>query len=138
MPKIKTITENSLPEDKEKVVIALIHWLDERDLFYDVHIYCNNKCWSSNRYNNVKKSNMMIVSDEKIAKNEFYVENDVVASDYIEYANNNLITMSFEGPLYYEINYGNGEIEQGLSEFFNKRGMYFELGYAWSLSTYEN
>lgn len=28
MPKIKTITENSSPEDKEKVMMDLIHWLD--------------------------------------------------------------------------------------------------------------
>lgn len=138
MPKIKTITENSSPEDKEKVVMDLIHWLDTRDLFHDIRIYCNNKCWSSYYYPKNKMSNKSIINDPRIARHVFYEETNITASDYIEYANDNLITMSFEGSLNHELNYGNGRTEQELIAFFAKRGLYFELGYSWSLSTYEN
>lgn len=136
MPKIKQITEQSSPEDKEQLVMDLIKWLVKHDVFWDINIYCNNKCWKSNNYNNDK--NVIKIINTKISPEPFYVQENIKAKDYIEYANENLITMSFEGPLYHEINYGNGKIYQELEEFFNKRGLYFELGYAWSLSVYEN
>ena len=44
MPKLKKITTNSTPAEKEKLVFDLIHWLDKRDLFMDIHIYANHKC----------------------------------------------------------------------------------------------
>lgn len=137
MPKLKKITTNSTPAEKEKLVFDLIHWLDKRDLFMDIHIYANHKCWSSDYYDKTLKNNMSAIEDPKIAKDKFYVTDNVTAKDYIEYANEDLITMSFEGPLYHEINYSDGKTYNDLKTFFEKRGLYFELGYAWSLSTYE-
>lgn len=136
MPKLKQITATSSPEDKEKLVFDLIKWLVKRDCFMDIHIYCNQKCWSSNAYG--KHDDLQTITNPDISPEPFYVRENVSAKEYIEYANENLITMSFEGPLYHEINYGNGKTYEQLQNFFAKRGLYFELGYAWSLSTYEN
>lgn len=137
MPKLRKITTNSTPEEKEKLVFALIHWLDKRDLFMDINIYANHKRWSSDYYEKTLKDNMSIIEDAKIAKKKFYVTDNITAKDYIEFANDDLITMSFEGPMYHEMNYGSNKIYDELQAFFEKRGLYFELGYAWSLSTYE-
>lgn len=46
--------------------------------------------------------------------------------------------MTFEGPLYDVLNYGDGTTENELRTFFEDYGLYYELGYAWSLATYEN
>lgn len=134
MPKLKQITEQSKPEDKEKLVMDLIKWLVKHDYFMDIYIYCNNKRWMSNNY----KKDAIEIINEDISPEPFYLQENIKAKDYIEYANENLITMSFEGPLYHEINYGDGKTYKELQDFFEKRGLYFELGYAWSLSTYEN
>ena len=134
MPKLKRITEKSSPEDKEKLVMDLIKWLVKHDCFMDICIYCNNKRWMSDNH---KKDAIKIINKD-ISLEPFYLQTRIKAKDYIEYANEKLITMSFEGPLYHEINYGDGKTYKELQNFFEKRGLYFELGYAWSLSTYEN
>ena len=137
MPKLKQITKQSTPEEKEKLVMDLIKWLVKHDYFMNICIYCNNKRWMSDKYKK-QLDNITEIIDESISPDPFYVQENIKAKDYIEYANEKLITMSFEGPLYHEINYGNGKTEQKLQEFFEKRGLYFEQGYAWSLSAYEN
>lgn len=138
MPKLKKITEQSTPEEKEKLVYALIKWLVKHEVFCDISIYCNNKCWKSDYYQSTDKfTNMQEIHNEKISPEPFYLVQNIKAKDYIEFANENLITMSFEGPLYHELNYGNGKTYQELQKFFEKRGLYFEQGYAWSLSVYE-
>lgn len=68
MPKLKKITTNSTPAEKEKLVFDLIHWLDKRNLFMDIHIYANHKCWSSDYYDKTLKDNMSVIEDPKIAK----------------------------------------------------------------------
>ena len=67
MPKLKKITTNSTPAEKEKLVFDLIHWLDKRNLFMDIHIYANHKCWSSDYYDKKLKDNMSVIEDPKIA-----------------------------------------------------------------------
>lgn len=68
MPKLKKITTNSTPAEKEKLVFDLIHWLDKRDLFMDVHIYANHKCWSSNYYDKTLKDNIDIDDETMFIK----------------------------------------------------------------------
>lgn len=132
----KKITEQSTSEEKEQVVMDLIQWLAKQELFHDVCIYCNKKRWLSDWYND-RKENVQVIENETISPDPFYVQENINVTDYIKYANENLITMSFEGPLYHALNYGNNDIYKNLRKFFAKRGLYFELGYAWSLATYE-
>lgn len=136
MPKYTPITAESSAEIKENLAMELIKWLVKRDLFYDVFIYVNGKRYASNVYK--PKLETKEITNTDICPEPFFVQDNINAKDYIEYANPDLITMSFEGPLYHEINYGNGKTYEDLRKFFNKYNLYFELGYAWSLSLYEN
>jgi hypothetical protein len=48
--------------------------------------------------------------------------------------------MSFEGGLYHVLNgYVSGwiRLESKFSKLFEKYGLYYEMGYSWSLSAYE-
>lgn len=55
----------------------------------------------------------------------------------IEYNNPETITMTFEGPMYHDVNYGSGKILEQIDKKAKKYGLYSELGYAWSLALYE-
>lgn len=59
--------------------------------------------------------------------------------DYFEYVREpNILSMSFEGPVYSAINiYGYSQFAFELSSLFSKYGLYYELGNAWNLSAYE-
>lgn len=117
----------------EKLAMEIIKYLNKHDMWFDVLIYANNKCFASNP---TKKD---IYEEKKIGKIVYYEREETDPKAYIEYANPKTITMSFEGPLYHAINYGTGrghKTEEELSEIFEKYGLYYEYGYAWSLSGY--
>ena len=60
--------------------------------------------------------------------------------DYVTYSNPDTITMTFEGPLYHTLNgyiHGWTKLEQKFSKLFEKYDLYYEMGYAYSLSAYE-
>ena len=65
---------------------------------------------------------------------------------YFEYVNfNHFISMSFEGPLNYVLNFlddfagdYDSEREEELCKIFEKYGYYYELGNSWNLSAYKN
>lgn len=91
--------------------------LEKRGENTDVCIYYNNK-----RIHD-KGSKIVIV------------ENDINPLDYFDYAaTKHVLSMSFEGPLYEDINYGDGA--PWLSKILDKYGLYYELGNAWNLSVY--
>ena len=59
---------------------------------------------------------------------------------YTEYAGD-ILTMTFEGPLYEALNYGDyggyqWKTEEELTAIFRKYGLYYELGNAWNLTAY--
>lgn len=108
------------------LMVEIIEYLVKHDMFFDTSIYVNGKCYSSNsRHDSVCKN---------IAGTSVYESDCDDPSRYIEYCNKETITMTFEGPLYEELNYGNAHDE--LEKIFNKYGLYFEQGYAWSLAAY--
>jgi hypothetical protein len=86
----------------------------------DTRIYFNNICYHFNSDGSCK-----------------VIEN-IKASDYFEYANDETVSMSFEGYLNHVINYGeNNKLLNYFDKIFEKHGCYYELGYAWSLSVYD-
>jgi|LSQX01.3.fsa_nt_gb lipocalin len=89
------------------------------ELNYDTRIYFNNKCYDFDSQGNIK------------------IIDGIKGSDYFEYANDETVSMSFEGPLYMALNYGPVNIERKFSEVFNKHGMYYELGNTWNLAAFE-
>lgn len=90
--------------------------LEKRYAEEDVYVYYNNK--------RIHKKN-----GKKV------VETDINPHDYFSYAaEKHILSMSFEGPLYEEINYGNGA--KWLNNILDKYGLYYELGNSWNLTVY--
>lgn len=104
----------------------------KKDLWGDNIIYFNGKAWSSSpEWSGV---------DGKKIGDMLYEYDDKNPTDYFEYANPDTLSMSFEGPLNHVLNgYVKGwtKLEQQFSKLFAKYGLYYEMGYAWSLSAYE-
>ena len=112
--------------DIELFAIDIMCYLTENDLDSDVCIYFNNK-----RIRHEYDWRTLDPTPKLI------VEENMNPFDYFEYANHeHILSMSFEGPLYDELNYVYGKKTEGLEKIFKKYGCYFELGNAWNLSAY--
>lgn len=71
---------------------------------------------------------------DSISDNEYKDINGIKGSDYFEYADDEGVSMSFEGTLYHMINYGTmPKLLEKFNKIFTKHNCYYELGYAWSL-----
>lgn len=133
MPKIKPITPRDT-DAKERFAMKIIEWLAKRELWYEVAIYVNGKCYSADGSDKTKNPVRLQTPKDGVT---YYVTDVPDPTVIVEYANPDLITMTFEGPLYQALNYDN-DIEQAFMDLFDRHGLYFEYGYAWSLSAYEN
>lgn len=102
-------------------------YLLQNELWQDVRIYFNRKAFATDdgqghyAYNN---------------PNKLFVIEDVDPRDYFDYCGD-IMSMSFEGPLYDVLNYYFGSLESGLAAIFDKYGCYYELGNAWNLTLHQ-
>lgn len=108
-------------QEKNKALADdLKKFLIDNDLQADTSIYFNDMCY---RW------------DYKI--NDYIIIEGIKGSTYFEYANDETVSMSFEGSLYHLMNYGtNRRLLDKFDKLFSKHKCYYELGYAWSLSVY--
>lgn len=116
----------------EHLAKDIYKWCVKKDLWGDNCIYFNGKAWAS-------WSEWYGAQGKQIAENLYEYE-DKNPKDYFEYGNPDTLSMSFEGPLYHALNgYVNGwtKLESQFAKLFEKYGLYYEMGYAWSLSAYE-
>lgn len=93
--------------------------LKKYDCQKDVSIYFNNKKMT------FKESDWLLLDGFN-------------PKDYTEYANEETITMTFEGYFYEVVNVG--ELPNLLNKFIkliNEFGYYYEMGSAWNLALYE-
>ena len=118
------------PKKIEKLAKEILDFLIDREMWIDTTIFFNNKAYTTTgsaytSYNN---------RDNVITKT------DIDPRDYFEYVNN-ILSMSFEGPLYDALNYNDGQmsvkIEEEFSNLLKKYGLYYELGNPWNLTLYE-
>lgn len=119
------------PEKIEELAKEIFQWLNEKEMWVDVHIYFNGKCWSTNNKDSTE-----------FCYNEYrYFEYESNPKTYFEYVREpNILSMSFEGYLYDVLNgyaYGWGKQTEEFKEIFEKYGLYYELGHAWNLTCYE-
>ena len=118
-------------EQTEQLATDIFNWLVDHELWTDVCIYFNGKCWSTS-----DKINTEFCYNERR-----YFEYKAEPKDYFEYVREpNILSMSFEGSLYDVLNgYVSGwaKLEDEFRKIFQKYGLYYELGYQWSLSAYE-
>lgn len=103
-----------------KLAKEIAQTLDKHQSEQDVAIYHENKRFSH-------------------FGDDWETEEGFLGSEYTEWANDDTITMTFEGPLYHAMNYGaNDELVEELRALIGSHGFYWELGNAWNLSLYEN
>ena len=115
----------------EEMAREIIAFLRKHELETDVCIYFNNK--------RIKLGN-----EWDRAKLDFIpyeiTEEDMNPLDYFEYANEkHILSMSFEGALYYTLNHYydyEDDLEEEFNKIFEKYGVYYEFGHAWNLTCY--
>ena len=112
-----------------KLANELREWLLDNDLWVDVVIYFNGKAYAP-----WDKGMKHFYYNDR----EHLIEYEDDPSRCVEYYSRDGITMTFEGDLYEIINY---EVAPKLLEefdrIFEKYGLYYELGFSWSLATCE-
>lgn len=119
-------------EKMELLAKDIYKWCVKKDLWGDNIIYFNGKAWSSS-------SEWSGVQGKEIAENLYEYEGKN-PKDYFEFGNPDTLSMSFEGSLNHVLNgYVRGwtKLESQFANLFAKYGLYYEMGYSWSLSAYE-
>ena len=114
----------------ENLAKDIFNWLNEHEMWIDVSIYFDGKCWST-----TNKDNTDFTYNEGK-----YFEYDDEPTRYFEYvAENHILSMSFEGDLYHVLNaYVPNwvKLESEFQAIFEKHGVYYEMGNAWNLTCY--
>ena len=107
------------PDKIEELANKIRDLLIEEELWCDTRIYFNGKCYEAG------------------SDGETRVIEKIDPHDYFEYAGD-ILSMSFEGPLYDEFNCSRDwEFEGKFSDLLRECGYYYELGNAWNLTLYK-
>jgi hypothetical protein len=105
-------------EQKEKMAHEILELLQEYDLTTDIRIYFNGKC---------------LTGEGSITENKR-------GSDYFKYANDDMLSMSFEGDFYEVINNYCAEMADIVMPKFvgilGTYGLYYEMGETWNLAVH--
>lgn len=122
----KRLTEKQI----EEMAVEIREFLLEHEMWQDTEIYFNGKRFTT-RNPETKKYHY---NDRK----NLFVEENQNPRDYFEYvADDHILSMSFEGPVYDMINgYAYGGLVEKFSDIFKKYGVYYEHGHAWNLTCY--
>jgi hypothetical protein len=105
-------------EQKEKMAHEILELLKEYDLNTDIRIYFNGRCLDGNG---------TITGNKR-------------GSEYFKYANDETLSMSFEGDFYEVINNYYPEMADIVMPKFagilDAYGLFYEMGEPWNLATY--
>ena len=104
-----------------RVTQAISKWLVANDLHDDVRIYFNDRAYS-------------FKDDGEITR-----RSDIKGSTYFHYANDDTVSVSFEGPLYEVLNFyhpRSAELHEQFMNLVDEHGFWFEMGNHWNLSLY--
>lgn len=118
-------------EKMELLAKDIYKWCVKKDLWGDNILYFNGKAWAS--------FPEWGGAQGKQVDDRLYEYENKNPKDYFEYANPDTLSMSFEGSLYHVLNgYVSGwvKLEHQFAKLFEKYDVYYEMGYAWSLSVY--
>lgn len=114
----------------EEFANEIIAFLTKYHMANDTRIYFNGKAIDLNGdWVDLPNDEFDYVVKQKVIK-------DINPRDYFEYAaQNHILSMSFEGPLYDDLNYDFRHVDE-FDKLFEKYGLYYELGFAYTLSAY--
>ena len=117
--------------DTKQLAMDIVRWCKKNSCWLDVIIYFDGKALSSSAEWGTDKG-------KPIGKDLYEYENKD-PRDYFEYVREpNILSMSFEGDLYYIINgYMGGTLMDDFMSLFEQYDLYFELGNAWNLTAYK-
>ena len=113
----------------ENLAKEIRQYLLDREMWSDIRIYFNGKAFATDdregHYYYNDPDHLVVLEDED-------------PHTYTEYAGD-ILTMTFEGPLYEVLNYGGygknpWQVKEELTAIFRKYGLYYELGNAWNLT----
>lgn len=132
MKKNPVIPVEEFKTKAEKCAFEIINFLIRHQMWQDTCVYVGTKrytCYDGEHYQYGNTWDCVFRDDDKKAE------------DYVEYTSD-FLTMTFEGPFYDIINYSFSAkyCDRILSEFADickKYKMYYEQGYAWSLSLHK-
>ena len=110
-------TKTKIAKDIEKLFLSKVEKIT------DTRIYFSNKGWNYD-----SKGNKTIIKNIK-------------ATDYISYANNKTVTVSFEGEIYHKIHGNNLIYKNSLYNLLNNKltthNYYMEYGDSWNFTIFE-
>ena len=109
--------------ERNNLARDICRWGQRNELLSDSRIYFNGKAW--NYDSNNKKTTLT----------------DILPSEYFEYADDDYVCMTFEGPLYMALNYGwENRNYQAIADKFiailDKHDVWYSLGNAWNCTLY--
>lgn len=124
--------DHNYTKKAELLARDIYDWCKVNDFWGDNIIYFNGKAWSS--------SEEWAGVEGKCINEDLYEYDNKDPREYFEYVREpNILSMSFEGPLNHLLNgyIGHYSYEEAFSKLFEQFGLYYEMGYAWTLSAYE-
>lgn len=128
---MNTMEKQRLTEEQiEQFAVEIREFLLECGMWQDTEIYFNGKRFTSHD-----------PADDQYYYNDrehLIVEENQEPRKYFEYvANDHILSMAFEGPVYEMINgYGFRSLMEEFDKIFEKYGVYYEQGHAWNFSCY--
>lgn len=131
-PNAECAFDQEWAEKAENLAYDIYHFCVKHNIWIDVCIYYNGKRMSS-----------LYVDQDGNQRYDYNgmpnVDDDFDPKKYFEYVREpNILSMSFEGPLYEILNgYSSPDLVSEFDALFKKYGLYYELGNAWNLSAYE-
>lgn len=117
-------------ERLEALAKEIYQFLVSHGMWIDTAIYYDGKCMKTDGTENGQHS-------YRYNGKPFY-DDEADPRRFFEYvADPHILSMSFEGPLYDVLNYGDAKKEAEFQAIFDKHGIYYEMGHMWNLTCYE-
>lgn len=121
------------PANMKKLALNIMTYLHKHEMDTMVHFYVNQKHLTFNK----PDLNGYIAKTLKDGTIYYESINPVDVEKQLEYCNPETLSITFEGPMYHDINYGKELSLNYINKQAAKYGLYAEQGYAWSLSLYQ-
>ena len=120
-----------MEDNKRRELLGkLVRLLRDEGMLHDVCIYAGDRRY----FSEPSPRHEAAGTDEELG---LTYQDGIDVRKFLEYSNPETLTVTFEGPLYSALNYGDGRLERKLDALFGKYGLYMEYGHAWSFSLWE-